>query len=50
MIEVGAGIAIGPGIVVGQRPVPGIAIDFVEEDGTTLFITENGNQLIEENT
>jgi hypothetical protein len=50
MIEVGAGIAIGPGIVVGQRPVPGIIIDFVEEDGTTLLIAENGDQFIEENT
>jgi hypothetical protein len=50
MIQIGPGIRIGPGIVVGQRGVPGIIIDFVEEDGTTLFITEDGNQLIEENT
>ena len=36
--------------IIFARHLPGIAINFVEEDGTTLFITENGDQLIEENT
>jgi hypothetical protein len=49
MIELGGGIQVGPGIVIGQRPVPGVIINFVEEDATTLLITETGDQLIEEN-
>ena len=48
MIEVGAGITIGPGIVLGQVPVFVTVTDFITEDSLYL-IDESGNNFIEEN-
>jgi hypothetical protein len=48
MIEVGAGITIGPGITLGQVPVFVTITDFISEDNLYL-ITEFGDNFIEEN-
>jgi hypothetical protein len=49
MIEVGNGITIGPGIVLGQQPVFVVITDFVTEDGLNYLISESGDNFIEEN-
>jgi hypothetical protein len=48
MIVVQGGITIGPGIVLGPEPVPGIVVDFITEDNNFL-ISETGSNFIEEN-
>ena len=48
MIEVGGGILIGPGIVLGQPGIPGIIIDFITETNDYLT-SETGLNFIEEN-
>lgn len=48
MIEVGAGITIGPGIVLGQVPAIVTITDFITEDNFYL-VSESGNNFIEEN-
>ena len=47
MIDIGAGITIGPGIVIGQFTALG-PTDFVTE-GLDNLISETGDQFIEEN-
>jgi hypothetical protein len=48
MIEVGGGITIGPGIVLGQVPVFVTITDFITEDNNYL-VSESGYNFIEEN-
>ena len=48
MIEIGAGISIGPGIVIGQVPAIVTITDFITEDSNYL-ISETGDNFIEEN-
>lgn len=48
MIEIGAGITVGPGITIGQVVVPNIVVDLVTESNDFL-ITETGNNFIAEN-
>jgi hypothetical protein len=47
MIEIGAGITIGPGIILGDTPAFIVVYYFVTEDDQQL-ITENDLNLIEE--
>jgi hypothetical protein len=49
MIEVGAGITIGPGITLGNVPVFVSITDFVTEDGLNFLVDESNNNFIEEN-
>lgn len=46
MIEIGAGIIIGAGITIGN--VSAYNTEFVTEDSDYVFITEDGQILIEE--
>jgi serine acetyltransferase len=48
MIEIGAGITIGPGIVIGNRRAIVVITDFITEDSNFL-ISETGENFIEEN-
>lgn len=48
MINIGAGITIGPGIVIGNTPAIIIITDFITEDSNFL-ISETGENFIEEN-
>lgn len=48
MIEVGAGIVIGPGITLGQVPAIVIITDFITETGVYL-VSESDDNFIEEN-
>ena len=48
MIEIGAGISIGPGITIGQVPVFVTITDFITEDSNYL-VSESGDNFIEEN-
>jgi hypothetical protein len=47
MIEIGAGITIGGGIIIGDTPAFFTTNYFITEDGNQLS-TEDGNKLIEE--
>lgn len=49
MIEIGAGITIGGGIVLGQVPAIVTITDFTTEDSLYFLVDESGNNFIEEN-
>lgn len=48
MIQIGAGITIGPGIVIGNKAAIVVINDFISEDSNFL-ISETGDNFIEEN-
>lgn len=48
-IEIGSGITIGPGIVIGDKAIVAVINPFVTEDGLDNLISETGDQFIEEN-
>jgi serine acetyltransferase len=48
MIEIGSGITIGPGIIIGNRAAIIVITDFITEDNNYL-ISETGDNFIEEN-
>jgi hypothetical protein len=48
MIQIGGGITIGTGIIIGNSPVFVTITDFITEDANNL-ISENSDQFIEEN-
>ena len=49
MIEIGAGIIVGPGITIGDKPVFVVITNFVTEDGLNNLISQTGDQFILEN-
>jgi hypothetical protein len=48
MIEIGPGIIIGLGIVIGNKAAISVITDFITEDSNFL-ISETGDNFIEEN-
>ena len=48
MIQIGGGITIGSGIIIGDTPVFVTITNFITEDANNL-ISENNDQFIEEN-
>jgi hypothetical protein len=49
MIEVGAGISIGPGITLGDVPVFVTITQFITEDSANFLVDQSDNNFIEEN-
>jgi hypothetical protein len=47
MIEIGNGIQVGGGIIIGQVNAIFVIVDFITEDNNNL-ISETGDQFIEE--
>lgn len=43
-IEIGAGVTLGPGVFIGN--IPGNIFDWIEEDGFTLIVAENDDQIV----
>lgn len=47
MIELGAGITVGPGIIIGDTPVFFVPV-FFDTENDNLLVSETGQNFIEE--